>query len=180
MKRNRIALFFLTCALALVGPLHPATANAAGCALSCGTQKVACLGAARATNLGCRASCRDGSAPADLGRCLRGCARTFRTGKRDCRVDHGSCAGQCTPGGTPSDPGTTPCPAECGKTLATCAQQATTTLRSCLGACEHGPGHHTCVDDCTSTLQGDQGACHTDFQSCHAGCGASPSGAFVD
>jgi hypothetical protein len=176
MTTKLLVRMAITCVFA-IATAGSTRAQSTPCGAGCGAQKVACLKAARGTKLSCGLTCRQSSAPTALGTCMRACASTFRGSKATCSMDHSGCIQACSP---PSGGAPTPCPATCGKALASCAQGVVATAQACLKACRGSSGHGACAQACTAALQSGQSACQATFQTCIGACPTSPSGAFLN
>jgi len=152
-------------------------AAAQECPATCGLEKRACVQDARADKLACKLDCRTSGNRAGLGACMRLCVRTFRSDAYGCGTDHGSCMIGCGPG-SPPVPGM--CRMMCGHDFVACTQGVLVAARSCIRDCPGGRLGLVCIGICAVRARHDAAACADTFQSCAAGCGGSPSGAFLD
>ena len=174
MKRHGIRMV-LTLALVLAGlGMAGIAAASSTCPSGCGSEKVACLTAARQAKLACKQDCRDNAAPADLGSCMQTCRDTSVTAVGECRADHRTCVDGCAP------PPNSSCNGDCGQALGTCAQSVVATAQACIAACPKGHDRLPCLQGCAAGAQSGAAQCASDFDSCRAACAGSPSGAFVD
>jgi hypothetical protein len=163
-------------AVLAVGTWFLGTAGAQECPSACGLQKRACIQGARTHKLACKMDCRSTGDRTGLGECVRGCMATFRLDKVGCNADRGSCVESCGPGGPPAPP---ICRMMCGHDFVTCAQGAMADVRGCAHACPTGRDHHECAGACTASARDAASACAAAFRTCAAGCGGSPSGAYL-
>ena len=148
-------------------------ASAQDCQRGCFTQERACFGSANVAMPACKAQCRLTKKPTEVGACMRACTDTFMKAKVACRTSLGSCRDACLP----SPP---PCGGSCGQNLAACIKTVVTKQQDCIRACKPGSGRPSCVSSCLSSSNAGAAACAASFRDCHARCGGSPSGAFVD
>jgi len=172
-SRHRLSVIFALAAIVGFAGL----AAAQECPSTCGLQNRACVQNARAQKLACKIDCRTSGERAGLRACMRLCTRAFRSDTRNCGMDHASCMTVCGPG-SPPVPGT--CLMMCGHDFVACTQGVLAAARSCIHDCPGGRIGLGCIGICAIGARHDAAACADVFRSCAAGCGASPSGAFLD
>src|SRR5690242_4878504 len=154
-----------------------AAAAAQECPSACGLQKRACLQGARATKLGCKMDCRANASRPGIGACMRDCMTGFRSDKQACGTDHSGCMTECRPSGPPEG---SMCRMMCGHDFAACTQGVIADARACMHGCPSGRERRPCIDDCGSTARDAAATCADTFDECTAGCGGSPSAAFLN
>ena len=148
-------------------------ASAQECQRGCFTQERACFGNANLAMPACKASCRATKKPTEVGACSRACTDTFTKAKLACRTRLAGCRDACIPSPIP-------CGGSCGQNLATCIKTVVTKQQDCIRTCKPGSGRPSCVSSCLAAANAGSAACTASFDDCHARCGGSPSGAFVD
>jgi len=146
-------------------------ARAQECLPACKGQSNACFGTANVAMLTCKAKCR--ATRTQIGACSRACTDAFKKSKDTCRTDLASCRDACT-----KPP--VACPGQCGQALAACTKLVVGKQKDCLGTCKTASDKPGCVSACLTAAQAGNVACKASFEGCLAGCGGSPSGAFVD
>ena len=171
-RRRPSVILVLAATVGFVG-----LAAAQECSSMCGLEKRACVQDARAHKLACKLDCRTGADRSGLGSCMRGCMGTFRSDTQGCGTDHAGCMAGCGPG---SPPVPAMCRMTCGHDFITCTQDVIATARSCVRDCPGGRIGRSCFNACAVGARHDAAACADTFRSCAAGCGGSPSGAFLE